>query len=310
MNYILHLSAFFSYVKADNRLTCAHVSLYMALFQYWNYNRFRNPFPVYRDNIMQLSKIGSKDSYYRCIKDLHQAGYIFYNPSVSKFHPVKISIVRLDKTEEKNEATQLDIFNASLNSNLRNPDVSNSDIRNQKPTPKIRDYCPEIGTHDCPENRTVCVLNSVPMCPEIGTGTVLKSGHLIKQNIINNVCKHTQVFEKNKKVAQAINGFVSVPKSTSKKSEYKTGPDISRMPAPPTIEEVESFFVEKSYPITEAQKFFYYNNGKAWMLNDNVAISDWHSLAHKWMLNEKSKANKTQQSIYHTENKKDYSEPL
>src|SRR5688500_1091583 len=55
MNYIRHLNTFFSHVKTDTRLTSSHVSLYMALFQYWNFNRFQNPFSIYRENIMQLS---------------------------------------------------------------------------------------------------------------------------------------------------------------------------------------------------------------------------------------------------------------
>ena len=101
MNYIRHMNSFFTIVKNDVALTSSHISLYMALFQYWNYNRFQNPFPVYRENIMNLSKIGSKNTYHKCIKELHEARYIYYHPSPSKFLPVKVSIGRLDIQEER-----------------------------------------------------------------------------------------------------------------------------------------------------------------------------------------------------------------
>ena len=94
MNYIRHMNSFFTIVKNDAALTSSHISLYMALFQYWNYNRFQNPFPVYRENIMNLSKIGSKNTYHKCIKELHDAKYIYYHPSPSKFLPVRsVSVV-------------------------------------------------------------------------------------------------------------------------------------------------------------------------------------------------------------------------
>mgnify|MGYP001552641272 CR=1 FL=1 len=62
MNYIRHLHAFYQSIKKDDNLTAMHVTLYLALFQYWNYNRFQNPFPVHRGDIMELSKIKTKNS--------------------------------------------------------------------------------------------------------------------------------------------------------------------------------------------------------------------------------------------------------
>ena len=45
----------------DNRLNPSHISLYLALFQYWNLNRFSNPVSICRGEIMKLSKIGLGD---------------------------------------------------------------------------------------------------------------------------------------------------------------------------------------------------------------------------------------------------------
>ncbi|NJK97052.1 MAG: hypothetical protein HC905_20910 [Bacteroidales bacterium] len=50
---------FFEKIYPDMRLNQSHVSLYMALFQFWNLNRFENPFKIIRSEAMKLSKIGS-----------------------------------------------------------------------------------------------------------------------------------------------------------------------------------------------------------------------------------------------------------
>ena len=92
MNYILQLSGFFQRVAADNRLNPTHVSLYMAIFQYWNSGRFQNPVSISRQELMRISKISAKATYHKCIKDLHNFDYIQYLPS---FNPFKGSLVYL-----------------------------------------------------------------------------------------------------------------------------------------------------------------------------------------------------------------------
>jgi hypothetical protein len=92
MNYILQLSGFFQKVAADNRLNPTHVSLYMAIFQFWNSERFQNPVSISRQELMRISKISAKATYHKCIKDLHNFGYIQYLPS---YNPFKGSLVYL-----------------------------------------------------------------------------------------------------------------------------------------------------------------------------------------------------------------------
>lgn len=85
MNYIRHLSNFFSRVASDKRLNPTHVSLYMAIFQYWNANHFQNPISVSRQDLMRISKISAKATYHKCIKDLHNFQYFDYQPSFNPF---------------------------------------------------------------------------------------------------------------------------------------------------------------------------------------------------------------------------------
>ena len=98
MNYIKHLTAFFEKVSQEFDLNPTHISLYMALFQSWNYNRFQNPISICRSEIMRISKIASFATYHKCIKDLDAKGYIKYEPS---YNPFKGSLVHIiDLTEE------------------------------------------------------------------------------------------------------------------------------------------------------------------------------------------------------------------
>ena len=85
MNYIKHLTGFFDKVAKDRALNPTHVSLYMSLFQFWNYNRFKNPISISRDEVMRISKISSKATYHKCLKALHAQGYIKYEPSYNPF---------------------------------------------------------------------------------------------------------------------------------------------------------------------------------------------------------------------------------
>jgi hypothetical protein len=96
MNYIRHLNSFFEISGNDNRLTAYHISLYMALFQQWNRNRFRDSFPVDREELMQLSRIGSKNTYAKCMKQLHQWGYIHYTAKGNLHTGWKVSCTGFD----------------------------------------------------------------------------------------------------------------------------------------------------------------------------------------------------------------------
>ncbi len=91
-NYIKHLNNAFLKIEQDNRLNPSHVSLYMALFKLWNSNRFVEVFYIHRDEVMQFSKIGSKTTYHRCIKELSNWNYIIYLPSHNPFKGSQIKL--------------------------------------------------------------------------------------------------------------------------------------------------------------------------------------------------------------------------
>ena len=101
MNYIKHQTGLFERFAGDERISPFHISLYFALFQFWNRNRFRNPFPVSREEVMFLSHIGSVNTYTRCIKQLHLWGYIQYFPSFNPNTGSKVSCISFEKGSDK-----------------------------------------------------------------------------------------------------------------------------------------------------------------------------------------------------------------
>jgi hypothetical protein len=100
MNYIRHLAGFFDRVAKDDRLGPLHVSMYVSLFQFWNASRFKNPISISRSEVMRISKICSKATYHKCIKELNEFGYLKYKPS---FNPIRGSLIYLFNFETGSE---------------------------------------------------------------------------------------------------------------------------------------------------------------------------------------------------------------
>ncbi|WP_445717380.1 hypothetical protein [Flavobacterium sp.] len=96
MNYIKHLTGFFEKVSADYDLNPTHISLYMAIFQLWNQNRFQNPISISRDELMRISKIASTATYHKCMKDLTEREYVIYKPSFNPFKGSILEVCNLD----------------------------------------------------------------------------------------------------------------------------------------------------------------------------------------------------------------------
>ena len=101
VNYVKHLNAVFLQFSKDSNLNPTHISLYMGLFQIWNTNRFVNVFFINREEVMRISKIGSKSTYHRCIKELSHWGYILYTPSHNPFKGSQIKMFNFGTSSEQ-----------------------------------------------------------------------------------------------------------------------------------------------------------------------------------------------------------------
>lgn len=92
MGEVKELTSFFTAIREDHRIGITHISLYMALFQFYNLNQLQNPVHITRAAVMEVAKISGLATYHKCIKDLADFGYIQYQPS---YNPAISSLVYL-----------------------------------------------------------------------------------------------------------------------------------------------------------------------------------------------------------------------
>jgi hypothetical protein len=275
MNYIKHLTGFFEKVSNDRQLNPTHVSLYMSLFQFWNYNRFKNPISISRDEIMRISKISSKATYHKCLKALHAQGYIRYEPS---YNPFKGSHVFL--------------FNFSENLKPL-PKSEKSSTPNFEPVDEQAVNKLQAGdntaTEQAAEQVVVPYINNTNNTNNSNNTNSSNLGEHEKKNEENVVFKNEE----------------KIPKEKSSAQKEKVGP--------PDLEEVLNYFSLQQFPETQANKFFNYFKSIGWLVGGKTPMADWQAAANNWMLNApkfitNERTDRTQQ--LDNSSGKDYSEPL
>lgn len=278
MNYIKHLTGFFEKVTTDRTLNPTHISLYMALFQFWNCNRFKNPISINRDEIMRISKISSKATYHKCLRNLHTLGYINYQPS---YNPFKGSHVIL--------------FNFS---------------DYLKPVPKS-----ERITKNEPVSEQVIEQAVNKSCTSSGTGTeqaLVPSINYINKTNISNEKNVLNLNEQTKKIEKENNPVYKNKLSEKEKSSAKKEKEEKFQP---TIEDVKAYFQKNNFPEIEAQKFFNYFSSVGWLVGGKTPMVNWNAAAQNWMINAPKFVSDEQQQPdrakqLNTSTDKDYSEPL
>ena len=269
MNYIKHLTGFFEKVRADYDLNPTHISLYMAIFQLWNQNRFQNPISISRDELMRISKIASTATYHKCMKDLTERGYVIYKPS---FNPFKGSIL---------EVCNLDFYT--------------------KPVPKK-----ELKKHATKsKNNQVIEQVDEQLTEQALNKHQTSSKHVPYINIINNtnsINLDKQEISKNEEKLISGNSNFDEVVETDLKVEYekekchaelvevklreiKKKVEIEK--TKPTLEETQIYFLEKNFPEIEAQRFFNYFESNGWLVGGRTKMKDWKAAARNWMLNAK-----------------------
>lgn len=92
MDRLQQLTDYFNRVASDNRLKPVHISLFMALCHAWITSNFQCPYHISRRRLMSASRIRSKATYHKVIRELQFFGYLKYQPS---YHPVKGSAIEL-----------------------------------------------------------------------------------------------------------------------------------------------------------------------------------------------------------------------
>ena len=302
MNYIKHLTGFFEKVAIDKRLNPTHVSLYIALFQFWNCNRFKNPISINRDEVMRISKISSKATYHKCLKNLHSLGYINYEPS---YNPFKGSHVIL--------------FNFS--EDLKPLPKSERKPKNE---PLIELVSEQALNKSCTSSETGTEQAVVPSINYINNTNILNDKNVA--NLEKQSKKIEKINNSSEKIVipSEVEGTQKEEKSSAKKEEnemfkhdFVIPSEVEVSPlkkATPTIEKVKTYFQENNFPEQEAQKFFNYFKSVGWLVGGKIPMVDWQAAAQNWMINAPKFISNAEQpnraKQLNTTTEKDYSEPL
>jgi hypothetical protein len=299
MNYIKHLTGFFEKVGSDKTLNPTHVSLYMSLFQFWNCNRFKNPISISRDEVMRISKISSKATYHKCLKNLHSLGYINYEPSYNPFKGSHVYLFNfsddlkpIPKSDKKASSNTEPVFEL-VNEQVVNKSYTGTGTSN--------------GTSS--EQALVSYINNTNI-PNISND--LKIVNLDEQakkfQIDDDFLKSVGVEEKEKSSAkkEMFSTFAETDEKQTEKSRQKDNV--------PTIENVKAYFLKHNFPEVEANKFFNYFSSNGWLVGGKTPMVDWQASAQNWILNAPKFISNEHQSNrakhLNTGTDKDYSEPL
>jgi ribosomal protein S24E len=282
MNYIKHLTGFFEKVAIDKALNPTHVSLYMALFQFWNCNRFKNPISISRDEVMRISKISSKATYHKCLKKLHSLEYINYEPSYNPFKGSHVYLLNFSNEMKPLSKSASSIFS---------PDIE------QVNEQVVNKLCTSSGTG-----------SELVLVPYINNTNITNNSN--EKNIVN-----SDKFAKNFEIENFI--FKNENKTDEEEKEKSSAKDfsvISSVVEKPNFAEIKNYFQKQNFPEVEAQKFFNYFSSNGWLVGGKTPMVNWQAAAQNWILNSSNfKTNEPPQSRanhLNTTTDKDYSEPL
>lgn len=281
MNYIKHLSAFFNKIVQDTDLNPTHVSLYMALFQSWNLNRFQNPISITRNEVMRISKIFSKATYHKCVNELHQKGYINYEPSHNPFKGSLVYVIELDSN--KLPITKKEQRRTKNRQHIEHP---------------IEQVVNKYQTSTLPTPRQALV----PSINNINNTNISKSanGHSLEKKTEN----ENQEVQLN-----------TASEEKQKKFREKKAKDIAEI-IPPKIEYVKTFFIAMNTEETEAERFFNHFQSNGWLVGGKSKMKNWQASAKNWIMNLQSftpiqvAAATPVPGNLKTSNQKKYDEPL
>lgn len=316
MNYIKHLTGFFEKVALDRTLNPTHISLYIALFQFWNCNRFKNPISISRDEVMRISKISSKATYHKCLKNLHSLGYINYQPSYNPFRGSHVILFNfsedlkpLPKSERKpkNELLFEQVNEQALNKSCTSSETSTE----QAVVPSIN----YINYTNLLNKKNISNLEKqAKNFEEINNSS--------DKIVIPSEVEGTQK-EKSSAKKEMFSTFADTDEKQTVKSRQKDESchtelvEVSHnQKLNPVLEEVKTYFLENNFPDQEALKFYNYFSSVGWLVGGKTPMVNWQAAAQNWIINSINFNHNTdtiptnRPKHLNTTTDKNYSEPL
>src|SRR5690554_905613 len=295
VNYIHHMENTLVKFGNDQRVTPWHISLYLALFQIWNGTRFKKEINIRRDELMHLSKIGSTNTYSKCLKQLSEWKYIKYTPSKSRFKSSKVHMYRFDTTPDTSRGTT---SNTSCDTSCDTTPDTTSDTTSEH---LVRPFL----------NNTKHIVN-------------------FNKHIINNnkQYKTKEGEEKNSSPHPSQNkndesSFCKDELHSSKKTgkddlqssdtSKKTSPTKRKRFVPPELKEVKTFFHENKSSYQVAETFFNHFESNGWKVAGKAPMKKWKAAARNWIMRDEkyqAQSRSPAQQRLHVNENKDYNIPL
>lgn len=287
MNYIKHLTGFFNKIADENKLNPTHISLYLALFQCWNVNRFKNPTGISREEIMKASKINSNATYHKCMKELQTLGFIEYLPTFNPHSSSNVNMINF--SEEAKTKQKHDPLTYSNNEPVQKTTLS----KNNKAIEQVNEQAYIY-------NNKQTYLNNINI--DIGTN----SNFLENEKLIFKENKEEKSSAKKEETLQAF------ADSSENKNERQRKNLNSILPS---LELTIEYFMFQSSTEIEANKFFNYYSSTGWLVGGKTKMRDWKAAARNWIMNQDKFKIKTPiaQLLPHNlniANNKNYAEPL
>ena len=304
MNYIKHLTGFFNKISNENAINPTHISLYLALFQCWNVNRFKNPTGISREEIMKASKINSKATYHKCMKELQALGFMEYMPT---YNPHSCSnVVMMNFSDVSNNRPKFEPLTSSKNKPVQNLTHSKSE-----------QVVEQGNNRNILKNKNLKLNTTQKQYVEpVQNKTRLKNEQHIEQ-------VDEQVYiDNNKTYTNTINKDIDTKSEILKSKNSNTAPkekscakkeEANNNGITPSIEMILEYFAFKESSETEANKFFNYYSSIGWLVGGKTKMKDWKASARNWIMNQNKfqpKSNIPQPNHLQTSNYKNYAEPL
>jgi len=306
MNYIKHLTGFFNKIADENKLNPTHISLYLALFQCWNVNRFKNPTGISREEIMKASKINSNATYHKCMKELQTLGFIEYLPTFNPHSSSNVNMINF--SEEAKTKSKLEPLTYSNNEPVQKTTLS----KNNKAIEQVNEQAYIY-------NNKQTYLNNINI--DIGTN----SNFLENEKLIFEENNLKSVEEKKEEKSSAKKEEMSLTLADDNLQILKTFADSSENKNErqrkvlnsilPSLELTIEYFLFQSSTEIEANKFFNYYSSTGWLVGGKTKMRDWKAAARNWIMNQDKFKIKTPiaQLMPHNlniANNKNYAEPL
>lgn len=84
MELVKPLKDFFSAIEKDGRISVTHIGIYAVLFRLYIERGCESPMELFSREVMPLAKISSITTFQKCIKELHEYGYLRYEQSFKR----------------------------------------------------------------------------------------------------------------------------------------------------------------------------------------------------------------------------------